>query len=430
MPDRISLRWKVGAIVSLLLVSVAVVIAVALVRYERYFLLQEGDKRVRALTQTLAVSARDALLVGDELRLGPIIQSIMQDPDAVHAFVVDHEGVIAYHPDTQLIGSRLPPPGGQETDGLLEAVVPVVVEETVVGTAVVALSSDFVDRATRATAKGLLARLGLGTLLGLGGILLLTELHVRRIARLEQAVRLLGAGNLRAAVNLRGRDELARLAADFNRMVEELRKAREEIERGVTETVRALASTIEVNDIYTHGHCERVARGTRAVAERLGVDEERLRDFELAALLHDIGKIGVATDILAKKEKLNGTESLQMREHAEFGARILGAVSFLHEVAYYVRHHHENWDGGGYPDGLAGEEVPLASRIIRVVDTYDAMTSSRPYRGALSHDQAIQLLVADRNSQFDAKIVDTFLELAEEGIVESIRHQVDHGLAA
>lgn len=405
-------------------------IAVALVSYERFFLLQEGDKRVRALTQTLAVSARDALLVGDELRLGPIIQSIMQDPDAVHAFVVDHQGVIAYHPDTQLIGSLPPPKSGQETAGLLEAVVPVVVEGTVVGSAVVALSSDFVDRATRATAKGLLVRLGLGTLLGLGGILLLTELHVRRIARLEQAVRLLSAGDLRAEVNLRGRDELAHLATDFNRMVEELRKAREEVECGVTETVSALASTIEVNDVYTRGHCERVARGTKAVAERLGVTGKGLRDFELAALLHDIGKIGVATPLLAKKEKLTSAESLQLQEHADLGARILGAVSFLHEVAHYVRHHHEDWDGGGYPDGLAAEEVPLASRIIRVVDTYDAMTSSRPYRGALPGDKAMQRIVTERDGQFDSKVVDTFVELVEEGIVESIRRQVDQGLAA
>ena len=430
MPDRISLRWKVGATVSLLLVSVAAMIAVALVSHERFFLLEEGGKRVRALTQTLAVSARDALLAGDELRLGPIVQSIMQDPDAVHAFVVDHEGTIAYHPDTQLIGSLPPPRGDQETDGLLEATVPVVVEGTVVGAAVVALSSDFVDRATRATAKGLLVRLGLGTLLGLGGILLLTELHVRRIARLEQAVRLLGAGDLHAEVNLRGRDELARLAADFNLMVEELRKAREEVELGVTETVGALASTIEVNDIYTRGHCERVARGTKAVARRLGVNEEGLRDFELAALLHDIGKIGVATHILVKGERLTRAESLLMQEHADLGARILGAVSFLHEVAHYVRHHHEDWDGGGYPDGLAGEEVPLASRIIRVVDTYDAMTSSRPYRGALTQDQAIRRIVAERGGHFDSNVVDAFHELVDEGTVESIRRQVDQELVA
>ncbi len=430
MPKWISLRWKVGAIVSLLLVSVAAVIAVALVRYERFFLLEEGDKRVRSLTQTLAVSARDALLEGDELRLGPIIQSIMQDPDAVHAFVVDHKGVVAYHSDTQLIGSHLSPAVEREVEGLLAAAVPVVVEGTTVGTAVVGLSSAFVERATQATAKGLLARLGLGSLLGLGGILLLTELHVRRIARLEQAVRSLGGGDLRAEANLRGRDELAQLAEDFNLMVDELRRAREEVERGVTDTVSALASTIEVNDAYTYGHCERVARGTKAIAEGLGVDEKEMNDFELAALLHDIGKIGVATNILAKKGKLTKAEFLEMQEHAALGSRILGAVSFLEEVAYYVRHHHEDWDGGGYPEGLAGEDTPLASRIIHVVDAYDAMMSSRPYRAALSRDEAIRRIVAGRGGQFDPEIVDTLLELVKEGTMEAIRRQVDQGLAA
>ncbi len=430
MSGWISLRWKVGAAVSLLLLTVAAIIAVTLVRYERFFLLEEGDKRVRSLAQILAVGARDALLVRDELRLGPIVQSIMQDPDAVHAFVVDHGGLVAYHSDTQLIGSPLPAMHGRAADDLLEAAVPVTIEGTQVGTATVALSTAFVDRATRATARGLLVRLALGTLLGLAGIIVLTELHVRRIARLEQAVRLLGGGDLKVQAKIRGRDELARLADDFNRMVEELRRAGEEIQRGVTETVSALASTIEVNDAYTHGHCERVALGTRAIAERLGVEGEELREFELAALLHDIGKIGVSTHILSKQGRLTKAEFREMQEHAALGARILGAVSFLSGVARYVRYHHEDWDGGGYPDGLAGEEVPLAARIIHVVDAYDAMTSSRPYRTALPFQEAVRRIVAERGRQFDPVIVDRLLELVEEGVMESIRLQVDRGLAA
>ncbi len=430
MSGWISLRWKVGAVVSLLLLTAAAIIAVTLVRYERFFLLEEGHKRVRSLAQTLAVGARDALLVRDELRLGPIVQSIMTDPDAVHAFVVDREGVVAYHSDTQLIGALLPPTGEHEAEGLLEAEVPVAVEGKLVGTATVALSTAFVDRATRATARGLLLRLALGTLLGLGGIIVLTEVHVRRIARLERAVRQLGGGDLRVKAELRGRDELSRLAHDFNNMVEELRRAGDEIKRGVTETVSALASTIEVNDAYTHGHCERVALGTKAIGERMGVEGDELREFELAALLHDIGKIGVSTHILAKRGRLTKAEFREMQEHAALGARILGAVSFLQQVARYVRHHHEDWDGGGYPDGLAGEDVPLAARIIHVVDAYDAMTSSRPYRTALPHEEAVRRIVVDRGRQFDPEVVDLLLVLVEEGLMESIRLKVGRGLAA
>ena len=296
--------------------------------------------------------------------------------------------------------------------------------------AVVALSPAFVERATRVTARGLLLRLGLGTLLGLSGILLLTELHVRRIERIERAVRLLSGGDLQAQARLRGRDELARLARHFNRMVEELRQARERIERGVTDTVSALASTIEVNDAYTFGHCERVARGTRALAERLGVEPEEVADYELAALLHDIGKIGVATHILAKRGKLTAAELAAMQEHAALGARILAAVSFFDRVAHYVRHHHEDWDGSGYPDGLADDDIPLASQIIHVADAYDAMTSTRPYRSALPPEEAVRWVVADRGGQFAPAVVDAFLELVADGTLEAIRREVERELAA
>lgn len=426
-----SLRWKVALAVSALLISVAAVIALALVSYERRFLMEEAGKRVHSLAQTLAASARDPLLIGDELRLGPLIESIMQDPDAAYALVLDHEGKVAYHPDTQLNGTPLSEWSLRtKRDQLLKAAVPIQVEGTTVGAALVALRTDFVDEAARATALGLLVRLGLGTLLGLGGILLLTELHVRRIARLESAVERLGAGDLDVQAEVRGRDELARLARGFNTMVEELRAAREEVELGITETVSALASTIEVNDSYTRGHCERVAGGTRAIAERLGVGERDVHDFQLAAVLHDIGKIGVATHILAKEGKLTDAEFKEMQQHAELGSQILGAISFLGGVAYYVRHHHEDWDGSGYPSGLMGDKIPLASRIIHVVDAYDAMTSCRPYRKALPKEEAIRRIVADRGQQFDPQIVDTFMELVQDGTLEKIRGQVDGELAA
>ncbi|MDX1503635.1 MAG: HD domain-containing phosphohydrolase [Thermoanaerobaculia bacterium] len=427
---RISLRWKVAAAVTVLLGGMAVVIALALVRYERGFLLQEGENRVRALVQALAVSARDPLLAGDELALGPLVESIMEDPDAAYVYVLDHEGRVAYHPDTQRIGEPAPADDNPEGLRLLEAQAPVIVEGTLVGTARVGLSAAFVDRAARATARGLLVRLGLGTLLGLAGVLLLTELHVRRIERLEGAVDQLARGDLGAAAEVRGRDELARLAGGFNGMVAELRAARREIERGVTETVSALACTLEVNDPYTRGHCERVARATRAVAERLGVAGDRLRDAELAAVLHDIGKVGVRTEVLTKRSRLTESEAAEMRQHAELGARILESVSFLEPVARYVRYHHEDWDGSGYPEGLAGEAIPLAARIIHVVDAYDAMTSSRPYRRALAHEEAMRRIVADRGRQFDPRVVDVAVELAAEGALQAIRREVDGGLAA
>jgi putative nucleotidyltransferase with HDIG domain len=421
----VSLRWKVAVALTVLLVAVALVVGTALVRYERFFLLEEGKKRVESLAQTLAVSARDPLLIGRELRLGPITESIIQDPDTVYAYVLDHEGLVAYHPETKLIGKPLPANTHPASDRILEAVVPVEIEGTRVGTVVVGLSLDHVDRAVDTTARALLVRLGIGMLVGLAGTLFLTEWHVRRIEKLERAVSGLGGGNLSVKAEVGGRDEITRLAEGFNTMVKRLRKARRDIERGVTDTVSALATTIEVNDAYTHGHCERVAQGTRTVAERLGVQERDLQIYELAATLHDIGKIGVATGILAKPGKLTDAEFRAMQKHSELGAQILGSVGFLTDIAQYVLYHHEDWNGGGYPKGLSGKAVPLASRIIHVVDAFDAMTSSRPYRTALPQEEAVRRIRADRGRQFDPEVVDCLLGLVEEGAIAAIRRRID-----
>lgn len=427
MTRTVSLRWKVAGALTFVLVVMGLLVGATLVRYERFFLLEESRKRVDSLAQTLAVSARDPLLIGRELRLGPVTESILQDPDTVYAYVLDHQGLVAYHPDTGLIGKPLPPQTRARSESILEAVVSVEIEGTRVGTAVVALGLEHVDRAVRTTARGLLLRLGLGILLALTGTFVLTEWHVRRIEKLERAVSGLGGGDLEVQADVGGRDEITRLAVGFNSMVERLKGARREIVRGVTDTVSALAKTIEVNDAYTHGHCERVAKGTRAVAERLGVKGRELQVFELAATLHDIGKIGVATEILSKPGKLTAQEFREMQRHSEFGAQILSSVGFLTDVAEYVLYHHEDWDGNGYPKGLAGKSIPLASRIIHVVDAFDAMTSSRPYRTSLPREEAIRRIRADRGRQFDPEVVDRLLELVEEGTIDAIRKRIDEG---
>ncbi len=319
----ISLRWKVSISVSLLVVAVAGAVAVALIRDQSYFLAREGEKRVAALAESLALNARDPLLLGDELRLGPVIQSVTRDPDVRYAYAADHRGTVVFHSEAALIGSAraalAPPAPGR----VLEAVLPVVIEGTEVGSAVVGLDRGFIDQAVAAAAGGLLLPLVAGALLGVAGVFLLTGLHVRRLEALEGAVRALGAGRAPGRVEVGGRDEVARLAAHFNDMVAQLRSAREEIETGFTETVSALAAAIEAKDAYTRGHCERVARVSLAIAERLGLAGAELKDLVLAAILHDVGKIGVRAGVLAKNGRLEEAEFENMRRHPEIGERIL-----------------------------------------------------------------------------------------------------------
>jgi putative nucleotidyltransferase with HDIG domain len=178
--------------------------------------------------------------------------------------------------------------------------------------------------------------------------------------------------------------------------------------RGV---VRAIADTLEAKDRYVYGHARRVTGYASAIGRRMRLSGPALEQLSLAALLHDVGKISTPDSILLKPAALTEEERAVVRLHSERGARLLGAVPEMEEAAAAVRHHHENWDGTGYPEGLAGERIPLASRIIHVADAYDAMTSPRPFRDALDHDRAVRALTDGAGSQFDPEVVDAFREL-------------------
>jgi putative nucleotidyltransferase with HDIG domain len=183
------------------------------------------------------------------------------------------------------------------------------------------------------------------------------------------------------------------------------------------EILELLVKTIEAKDPYTSGHSVRVASLSRELAEALGVSSQRADEIETAALLHDIGKIDFAyTELINSPAKLTVAEREIIRSHPERGARLLASISSLSEnVLAAVRHHHEHYDGNGYPDGLAGEEIPLAARIIMVVDTVDAMLSNRPYRAALSVEEVTSELRRYSGRQFDPVIAAKFIEL---GMVE------------
>ncbi|MBC7083641.1 MAG: PocR ligand-binding domain-containing protein, partial [Firmicutes bacterium] len=183
--------------------------------------------------------------------------------------------------------------------------------------------------------------------------------------------------------------------------------------------VRALAAALEAKDVYTRGHSLRVAQWARACARMLGLGAEEQEQVYLAGLLHDLGKIGVREDILLKPGRLNEEERKEMQSHPVVGARILEPARFPPAVIAAVRLHHEDYGGGGYPAGLVGEEIPLLARIIRVADAYDAMTSARPYREALSAQQAREELSRCAGRQFDPRVVEAFLRIPAEELADS-----------
>jgi response regulator RpfG family c-di-GMP phosphodiesterase len=177
-------------------------------------------------------------------------------------------------------------------------------------------------------------------------------------------------------------------------------------------TVKSLASAIDAKDEYTRHHSTRVTDFSLKIAAKMGFSEKELGDLELAAVLHDVGKIAVPESILNKPGKLTNEEFTLIKEHPVRGEAILSPVIELKEIGRVVRAHHERYDGTGYPDRLKGREIPLGARIMTIADTYDSITSERPYRKAASHRYAVKEIISCSGTQFDPEVVENFLEIA------------------
>lgn len=276
------------------------------------------------------------------------------------------------------------------------------------------------------------------------------------IGRLIDSMRLLELGNSNAKLHINGSSQMKTLSDSFNLMVErvivlvdttaqqvvdlaqaqersqhviELTDLNRELELSLTEvrllnsrqetifmgTINALVTTIEASDTYTHGHSTRVTNYSMALASRVGLPEERLRILKQAAILHDIGKIGIDKSILHKTGRLDENEMNAMRQHPVIATHILRHIEELEEVQAIVARHHERFDGKGYPFGIGGNDLPIESRILSVADTFDAMTSHRPYRKGLPLEVTINELAKNAGTQFDPQLVDHFIRLVREG---------------
>ena len=179
---------------------------------------------------------------------------------------------------------------------------------------------------------------------------------------------------------------------------------------------------VDAKDQITHGHIRRVQMYALELAKRLGVDEERqLQAVATAALLHDMGKLAIPEHILNKPGKLTPAEFDKMKRHADIGADLLSPVKFPYPVVPIVRHHHEHWDGTGYPTGISGTDIPLGARILSVVDCFDALTSDRPYRPRLSTEEAFAIIRERRTQMYDPLVVDTFFRAYAEIAPAAVR---------
>ncbi|HWE33656.1 MAG TPA: HD-GYP domain-containing protein [Solirubrobacteraceae bacterium] len=208
--------------------------------------------------------------------------------------------------------------------------------------------------------------------------------------------------------------QLERYAADLRETFKQERARAQELRESYMATVRALSNAVEARDAYTSKHAERVAAYGLEIGRSLGLVLTDYPEIEFGFLLHDIGKVAVSDRILFKPESLSEPERKQMEEHPIKGSEIIRGIGFLGEAADVVRSHHERWDGAGYPDRLAGEQIPLAARVFAVADVLDALTSDRPYRPASSLATAREMITAESGTQFDPRVVEAFNAIGDE----------------
>ena len=271
------------------------------------------------------------------------------------------------------------------------------------------IALESVDRMVRDTVVWSAACLAGALLLGL----LFARGLSRPIAHLAESTRAVSQGQYGAEVAVTGTAEIADLSENFNAMSVSIKDAFDKVQKAARENqelflsaIRALAAAIDAKDPYTRGHSERVARYASAIAREMGLPPDEVRKTRLSALLHDVGKIGVDDRIIRKPTALTDDEFELMKAHPAKGAAIMETIPQLAAIIPGMRWHHEKWEGGGYPDGLKGEQIPVQARIVAVADAFDAMTTTRPYQKAMEVSYVIQRLREMSGTRFNGDVVE------------------------
>lgn len=233
------------------------------------------------------------------------------------------------------------------------------------------------------------------------------------INKLVEGTRHISSGDLHYKVKTGGRDEISELADSFNKMAENLYKARHKLVSYFYRAVQTLVNVLEARDAYTKGHSERVAKYAEDIAKEMKLPHQKIELVKEAALLHDIGKLGVQEMILNKKSELSDEDRETIKKHPAIGEELLKPVSLDKEILAIVKQHHERYDGKGYPDGLAGGKIDILAAIVTAADSYDAMTSHRPYMKNLTKREAIEQLRQNSATQFNPEVVSAFVRVLE-----------------
>jgi HD-GYP domain-containing protein (c-di-GMP phosphodiesterase class II) len=283
-----------------------------------------------------------------------------------------------------------------------------------------------VDQMIRATVQWVAIALTLAIVVAV----LFASRIARPIRELAQRSHDIAQGNYQQRVDVKSQNEIGELAENFNTMsasieqaVEQLKKAAQENHLLFINSVRMLAAAIDAKDPYTRGHSERVARYSIGIGKNLQMSQKEMLNLRISALLHDVGKIGIDDRILRKPGALSDEEFEIMKQHPAKGAAIMSGVAQLIDIIPGMKYHHEKWSGGGYPEGLEGEQIPMQARIVAIADTFDAMTTNRPYQKAMEISYVVEKIKSFGGTRFDPRVVDAFVNAVKRGDIQ-IEEQV------
>ena len=415
-----------------------VTVAYAVTEITEFALRRDLLQRGAAISRVVALSAGYSLLSGDRLALDRLAaETRASTPDIVFVAIRDVSDVVVAHDRISEQGKIFPTPDSSSPQGvfaetradevtrdgrkLIEYTTPIAFAGKRVGTVALALSTERLAQAQRSFRRRIVATAAVILGIAFLGTLVLASLITTPVKRLHEAVLSLGTAETFRPIPVHFSDELGDLTRNFNRMAETilsqksgLREQARQLEEAYISMVRVIAASLDARDPYTLGHSTRVAKLSCELGRRLGMEEEELMHLERAAIFHDLGKIQTPDDVLLKEDRLTRSEVEQMRSHPADGTDILRMAPFLHRYIPVVRAHHEWYNGDGYPDGKKGSEIPLHSQIIALADAFDAMTTDRPYREALSTEEALEEILRFRGIQFPPELAHEFAEMVRE----------------
>ncbi len=431
-----TLRFKIALFIVILLLITASLFSLITAQTMNRHILDEVIKRAESLCKSTAALAPYSILSSDLLGIDNIVSKLKEaNTDVEYVAVTNAEMKILAHTDIARRGELfIPSPRNtfkESQDGtrvyevqlatgtLLEIVSPILFDGKQIGNVIIGINQSVLFHARAETRRKILAGFGITMLLGIGCIIVLSSVITRPIKELARGVEELKQGR-QAKLRIYSNDELGNLTARFNQMTELTTKQQErlgayatELEEAYVSTVKVLSAAIDARDPYTLGHSTRVAALTRSIGAAIGLSHHELEDLEIASLFHDVGKLKTPDCVLLKDGPLDPQEHREISNHSESGAAILSRARSLQKYIPAVRHHHEWFSGEGYPDGLRGDDIPLHAAIIAVADAFDAMTSARPYKNALSHEEALQELALFAGRQFSPRLVEVLHQVIE-----------------